>query len=69
MAMTGGRHTEIVEARADLILCGEGSAEAYTVHFEAQMRRGTIRRLLCAAYACFARAGASLAGFDPGATG
>jgi len=69
MAMAGRRHTEIVEARADLILCGEASAEAWAVHFEAQMRRGAIRRLLYAAYVGFARAGASLAGLDPGATG
>jgi hypothetical protein len=49
--MTGKRRSAIVEARADLIMCEETSAEAYGLYFEAQMRRGTIRRLLCADYA------------------
>jgi hypothetical protein len=64
--MTGRRRSVIVEARADLILSGEGSAEAYALHFDTQMRRGTIRRLLYAGYVRFARAGTHLAGVDPG---
>jgi hypothetical protein len=57
MAMTGRRRTEVVEARADLILSGEASADEYAVHFEAQMRRGATRRLLYAWHVHFARRG------------
>ena len=46
--MNGRRDTELIEARADLILADELSAKAYGRHFEAQMRRGRIRRLLYA---------------------
>jgi hypothetical protein len=53
--MTGRRRSEVVEARADLILSAEPSAEAYVAHFEAQMRRGRIRRLLHAGFLRFAR--------------
>jgi len=56
----------MVEVRADLILSGEESAAAYAIHFEAQMRRGAIRRLLCAGYIRFARVGARMARVDPG---
>jgi hypothetical protein len=44
--MTDWRRGALVEARADLILSDQSSAEAYAFHFEAQMRYGTIRRLL-----------------------
>jgi hypothetical protein len=63
--MTDWRRSALVEAHADLILSGEASAEAYALHFEAQMRRGTIRRLLYVGCVRFARAGAHLAWADP----
>lgn len=65
--MNGRRDTELVEARADLILVDETSAKAYGLHFETQMRRGRIRRLLYASCLHFARAGAGLPGFNAGA--
>jgi len=43
-----------VAARADLILSGE--ARAYAAHLEAQVRRGTVRRLLYATYVRAVRA-------------
>ena len=46
--MTGGQRSEAVEARADLILSGEATAEAFAGHVKAQLRRGMIRRLLYA---------------------
>ncbi len=64
--MTGKRRSAMVEARTDLILSDEASAAAYALQFDAQMRRGTIRRLLCAGFVRFARAGAHLA-WPPGA--
>jgi hypothetical protein len=54
--MTGGRRKSLVEARADLILSGKPTAEAYAAHFEAQMRRGMVRKVLCTRR--LARAGA-----------
>jgi hypothetical protein len=63
--MTGRRRTQLAEQRADLILASEPGLHAYAVHFEAQMRRGTIRRVLYASYLHFACAGAILAGVDP----
>jgi hypothetical protein len=39
--MTGGQRDEFVEARADFILAGAQTAEAFAEHFEAQMRPGT----------------------------
>ena len=58
------QRNKVVEARADLILGGELTAEAYVVHFETQMRRIKLRRLLYISYAQFARACAPLAGHD-----
>jgi len=55
---------KVVEARADLILGGELTAEAYGVHFETQMRRIKLRRLLYISYLQFTRACAPLAGHD-----
>jgi hypothetical protein len=63
--MPGRRRSELVEAHADLILSGELSAGAYMVHFEVQMRRSRLRRLLHAGYVYFARAGAVQVGVDP----
>lgn len=62
--MTGRRPTKLAEQRADLILASEASRHAYATHFETQMRRGTIRRLLYASYLHLARAGAIQAGVD-----
>ena len=38
---------------------------AYAVHFESQMHRGIVRRILSNSYLYFARAGAILLGLDP----
>ena len=58
--MNRKRNTELIEARADLILVDELSAKVYGLHFESQMRRGRIRQLLYASCLYFARAGAGL---------
>jgi|HubBroStandDraft_3_1064219.scaffolds.fasta_scaffold135190_2 hypothetical protein len=58
------QRNKVVEARTDLILGGELTAEAYVVHFETQMRRIKLRRLLYISYVHFARACAPLAGHD-----
>ena len=49
---------------ADLILAGEATKEAYVMHFEAQMRRGKVRKLLYTSFLQFARSGAML-GLNP----
>jgi hypothetical protein len=61
-AMTGRQRNRVVEARADLILGDEHSAEAYAAHFETQMHGGKVRRLLYLSYQWFARTGTYLAG-------
>ena len=38
---------------------------AYAVHFESQMHRGIMRKILSNSYLYFARAGAILLGLDP----
>lgn len=48
------------------ILDSEPAARAYAIHFETQLRRGRIRRLLSACYRHFSRAGAIAAGLDLG---
>ena len=58
--MNRRRDSELIEARADLILVDELSAKVYGLHFETQMRRGRIRRLLYATCLHFARARAGL---------
>jgi hypothetical protein len=62
--MTRRQRTKVVEARADLILADEPSVGAYAAYFEAQMRRGTVRRLLSTSYLWLARAGTILTGLD-----
>ena len=59
------QRNKVVEARTDLILGGEPTAQAYVVHFETQMRHIKLRRLLYISYVLFARARAPLAGHDP----
>jgi virginiamycin B lyase len=44
--VTGGQRDELVAARADAILAGVHTAQAYAEHFEAQMDRGKVRKLL-----------------------
>ena len=39
--MTGGQRDELVAARADAILAGVHTVDAYAEHFEAQMGAGT----------------------------
>lgn len=65
VAVTGGQHDELVEARADAILAGVQTAVAYAEHFEAQMDRGPARKLLSSVLRMFRRPG-GLAGGDPG---
>lgn len=64
--MARGPHGKLVEERADRILDSELIARAYAIHFETQLRRGRIRRLLHIGYLHFSRAGAIAAGLDPG---
>ena len=46
--MTRGQRNELAEEHADLILAGELTAEAYVIHFEAQMHSGKMRKLIYA---------------------
>jgi hypothetical protein len=62
--MTRRQRDELVTGHADFILTDEPAVKTYTLHFEAQMRRGQARRLLCAGYLHFARAGTFLFGLD-----
>ena len=41
--MTSGQRDELVAARADAILAGVHTAEAYAEHFKAQMHVGTFK--------------------------
>jgi hypothetical protein len=41
---------QMVEEHANLILASEPTIHTWAVHFETQMRRGKIRRLLYAGY-------------------
>jgi hypothetical protein len=50
----------LVEVRADLILANEATVAAYAVHFEAQMRRSKLRKLLSTSYLRFARRGVAM---------
>ncbi len=59
------QRNKLVEARAELILADELAAEAFALHFKAQLRRGKVRTLLYTCYVHFARAGAALVGLDP----
>ena len=63
--MTRSQRTKLVESRADLILAGESATEEYALHFETQLRRSAVRRILFHAYLYFARSGAALSGSDP----
>ena len=65
--MTGGQRDELVAARADAILAGVHTVEAYAEHFEAQMRavafQAQMRRkahYLLAPLRIFGRSGAIL---------
>jgi hypothetical protein len=64
--VTSGQRDKLVQERADLILGGDATVQAYATHFEIQMRRGRIRKLLCSSYRHFSRAGAMVFGVDPG---
>jgi hypothetical protein len=63
--MTSRRRAQLAEERANLILASKLDVHEYVVHFEAQVRRGRIRRLLYVSYVHFARTGMILAGLDP----
>jgi hypothetical protein len=63
--MIRSQRNKIVEVRADLILDDELTAEAYIVHFEAEMRRGKVRKLLYAAYTQFSRTGVVMFSLNP----
>ena len=62
--MTRRQRNELVAVRAAFILADEPAVKAYTLHFEAQMRRGKVRRLLYAGYMHFARTAVILSGVD-----
>ena len=62
--MTRRQRNELVAVRAELILADKPTAKAYKLHFEAQLRRGKVRRLLYASYVHFARAGAISSGLN-----
>ena len=62
--MTRRQRDTVVAGRADLILGGELTTEAYAVHFETQMRRNKLRRLPYISYVHFARSGAILVSHD-----
>ena len=63
--MTRSQRSRLVESRADLILAGESATEDYALHFDTQLRRGAVRRILSHAYLYFARSGAAQFGLDP----
>jgi hypothetical protein len=63
--MTRSQRTKLVETRADLILAGESATEDYALHFDTQLRRSAVRRILFHAYLYFARSGAAQVGLDP----
>lgn len=63
--MTRSQRTKLVETRADLILAGESATEDYALHFDTQLRRNAVRRILFHAYLYFARSGAAQFGLDP----
>ena len=58
--MTRRQRSIAVEWRAALLLADQPSVQAYAAHFESQMRRGTVRRLLFTSYLWVARAGTTL---------
>jgi hypothetical protein len=62
--MTRRQRKNLVHARAELILAGDLAVQAYAIHFEAQMRRGQVRKLLRSSYVQLVRIGKVL--FDPG---
>jgi hypothetical protein len=64
--MTRGQHDKLVKERANRILDSELTARSYAIHFDIQLRRGRLRRLLYLGYLNFSRAGVIAAGLDPG---
>jgi hypothetical protein len=54
------QRNRLVEVRADLILADEATVAAYAVHFETQMRRSKVRKLLSTSYLRFARNGVAM---------
>ena len=54
----------LVEVCADLILTDEVTAEAYAIHFDSQMHRSKVRKLLYTSFLQFASSGAML-GLNP----
>lgn len=62
--MTRRQRSQLVAVRAEFILADEPTVQACMLHFEAQLRRGRLRRLLAASYIHFARAGAMVSGLD-----
>jgi hypothetical protein len=55
--MTRRQRNELVEARVDLILADGLTIEAYAIHFETQMHRSVLHKLLHACYLHFAQVG------------
>jgi hypothetical protein len=61
------QRNKLVEVRADLILTDEVTAEAYAMHFESQMHRSKVRKLLYASFLQFARSNAMFSLYPVGA--
>jgi len=64
LAVTRRQRSELVAVRAEFILADEPTVRAYTLHFEAQLYRSKVRRLLYAGYIHFVRASAIQFGLD-----
>lgn len=62
--MTRSQRSKLVAAHADLILGGDFAIEEYAVHFETQMHRSMVRKVLDNSHLHFARAGALLFGLE-----
>jgi len=55
---------QLVAVRAEFILTDEPAVQAYMLHFERQLRRGKLRRLLYAGSMHFLRGSSTLADLD-----
>jgi hypothetical protein len=62
--MTRRQRDQLVAVRTEFILADEPAVRAYMLHFESQLRRGKLRRLLYAGYLHFLKGSATLADLD-----
>jgi hypothetical protein len=61
MPMSPSQHDRLVTTHADLILDDERATQVFAVHFETQLRRGSLRALLHRSGRQLARAATALA--------